>query len=389
FRAARVVRDYEKQNVGVMLTQVERPYLDREATVLGVDHNWRPTQRWNIQTRLIGSQIEEAGETVRGGGGTVWADYDFENGWRSQWILMHFGDDLEINDFGYLSRANLNYAHWQVSRRYTDMPETSAYSSHEWRWRIRATDNDHGLDLQRQFRVNRQSVRRDGGREYLQLNVNAPGYDDRVLRGHGILALPSNVNFHWDRSRPRKGNWELSASTNVYNTGLGHGRKPGFNVKFTPTYFFSDAFSVFTSFFFDHDPQWMIWQRENLVGTFAAEQVQIDAGLNWTVGDRQELRVKLQAIGMDARLRQAWRTLPDGTPVPVDEPVDDFSLQNLGFQVRYRYEIAPLSDLYIVYGRGGYMYDEFARDEARQLADAFSLRDSEQLVVKVSYRFEL
>jgi len=35
------------------------------------------------------------------------------------------------------------------------------------------------------------------------------------------------------------------------------------------------------------------------------------------------------------------------------------------------------------------MYDEFARDEARQLADAFSLRDSEQLVVKVSYRFEL
>src|SRR5690606_9331468 len=133
----------------------------------------------------------------------------------------------------------------------------------------------------------------------------------------------------------------------------------------------------------------MIWQRENLVGTFAAEQVQIDAGLNWTMGDRQELRVKLQAIGMDARLRQAWRTLPDGTPVPVDEPVDDFSLQNLGFQVRYRYEIAPLSDLYIVYGRGGYMYDEFARDEARQLADAFSLRDSEQLVVKVSYRFEL
>ncbi len=57
--------------------------------------------------------------------------------------------------------------------------------------------------------------------------------------------------------------------------------------------------------------------------------------------------------------------------------------------MRSRYELAPLSDLYVVYGRGGYMLDEFGRDEASQLRDAFSLRDSEQLVIKLSYRFEL
>jgi hypothetical protein len=69
--------------------------------------------------------------------------------------------------------------------------------------------------------------------------------------------------------------------------------------------------------------------------------------------------------------------------------VDDFSLRNLGFQVRYRYQLAPLSDLYVVYGRGGYLLDPYGRDEAAQLGDAFSLRDSEQLLVKLSYRFEL
>ena len=389
FRAVRMVRDYEKQNVGMMLTQVERPFLDREATVVGVDHNWRPTERWNIQTRLIGSQVEEAGDTVRGSGGTMWVDYNFGNGWRTQWILMHFGDELEINDFGYLSRANLNYAHWEVSRRYTDMPDTSAYSSHEWRWRISGTDNDHGLDLQRQFRVTRQSVRRDGGNEFAQLNVNAPGHDDRILRGNGILATPTNFNLTWERSRPRKGNWQLSGNARVYLGGIGEDRELGYFVKFMPTYFITDAFNVFVSAFYDHDPQWSIWQHDNLLGSFLAEQIEIDAGANWALGDRQELRVKLQAIGLDARLRQAWRTLPDGTPVPVDEQVDDFSLRNLGFQVRYRYELAPLSDLYIVYGRGGYMLDEFSRDEDKQLVDAFSLRDSEQIVVKLSYRFEL
>ena len=67
----------------------------------------------------------------------------------------------------------------------------------------------------------------------------------------------------------------------------------------------------------------------------------------------------------------------------------DFSLRNLGFQVRYRYELAPLSNLYVVYGRGGYMLDEFSTGAAEQWRDSFSLRDSEQLLVKLAYRFEL
>ncbi|WP_234987714.1 hypothetical protein [Novilysobacter spongiicola] len=72
-----------------------------------------------------------------------------------------------------------------------------------------------------------------------------------------------------------------------------------------------------------------------------------------------------------------------------DHQVDDFSLRNMGFQVRYRYMLAPLSDLYVVYGRGGYMFDEFSVDPDRQLGESFHLRDSEQLLVKLSYRFEL
>ena len=389
FRALRLVRDYDQQNIGLMLTQVGHPYLDRDATVFGIDHNWRPTAQWNIQTRLIGSQVDQAGETVRGSGGTVWADYNFGDGWRSQWIVMHFGDSLQLNDFGYLSRANLNYAHWQVSRRDTDLPGSSAYSSHEWRLRIGATDNDHGLALQRQFRAMLQSNLRDGGNEYMQANVNSAGYDDRILRGNGILRLPPNFNAFYERSRPRKGNWELYGNIGVDNGGIGEGRGLGYNAQFKPTYFVSDAFNVFGLLSVENTPQWMVWQHDNLLGTFRERALEIDAGVNWTIGDKQELRVKLQAIGLDARLRQAWRIAADGTPMPSSEHVADFSLRNLGFQVRYRYELAPLSDLYVVYGRGGYLLDEFAEDPANQLRDAFSLRDSEQLMVKLSYRFEL
>jgi hypothetical protein len=391
FRALRLVRDFDKQNVGLMVTQVDHPYLDRDATVFGVDHNWRPTDQINVQTRLIGSDISQHGQSTQGSGATMIVDYEMAHGWRSQWLGMHFGDSLQINDFGYLSRANLNYGHWQLSRRFTDLPETSAYSSHEWRWRISGTDNDHGLELQRQFRVNRQSIRRDGGNEYAQINVNAPGHDDRLLRGNGILRTPTNFNAFYERSRPRKGDWELYGNIGLNNSGIGD-RRVGYNAQFKPTYFVSDAFNVFIALYAESTPQWMVWKHDNLLGTFDERAVQFDAGVNWTIGSKQELRVKLQALGLDAKLRQGWRTDADGTPMPANDPVndriDDFSLRNLGFQVRYRYELAPLSDLYVVYGRGGYMLDEFSQSEASQLRDSFALRDSEQLLVKLSYRFE-
>jgi len=116
--------------------------------------------------------------------------------------------------------------------------------------------------------------------------------------------------------------------------------------------------------------------------------VDVDAGFNWTIGDHQELRLRLQAIGLNARLQQGYRVGASGDAVPTTEPVDDFSVRNLAFQLRYRYEFAPLSYLYFVYGRGGYRREPFSEDSGRLLGDSFDLRDDEQLLVKLSYRLE-
>ena len=114
----------------------------------------------------------------------------------------------------------------------------------------------------------------------------------------------------------------------------------------------------------------------------------LDAGFNWIMTSRHELRLKLQAIGLNAELRQAYRVDPAGHAIPTDEPVDDFTVRNLGVQIRYRYEIAPLSYLYVVYGRGGFDQQTTAAGSDQLLRDSFSLRDDEQLLVKFSYRFE-
>jgi hypothetical protein len=135
-------------------------------------------------------------------------------------------------------------------------------------------------------------------------------------------------------------------------------------------------------------PDWVIWQFDNLIAGFKQREANIEAGMNWTVGTRHELRLRLQSIAIDARLRQGYRVDPSGDPIPTNEAIDDFTVNNLAFQIRYRYEIAPLSYLYVVYGRGGFEQRVSADDFASALGDSFSLRDDEQLLMKISYRFE-
>ena len=388
FGALRLVRDFSTQNLGLMLTNVDRPFLDRKATVLGADHNWRPTARWNVRTRVFGSDIEQRGERSRDTGGTVWADYEMDHGWRTQWIAMHFGNELQLNDAGFLSRNSTNYIHWQVNRRFTDLPAESRYASKDWRWRVSTDYNDHGQRLDNQFRISRESRLRDGSYEYGQINVNSANRDDLITRGHGAVNLPPNTNAYFKYERPRKGNWAYEVEADLFGDGLEGNHKLGYRLVIKPTYFVSDAFNVYVSLWGRRRPDYLVWQRDNLIGSFDARDLQFDAGFNWTIRNNQELRLKLQAIGLKGGLRQGFRVDAAGTALASNEPIDDFSVRNLAFQIRYRYELAPLSYLYIVYGRGGFEQEISSHDSVGLLQDSFRLRDDEQLLVKLSYRFE-
>ena len=56
-------------------------------------------------------------------------------------------------------------------------------------------------------------------------------------------------------------------------------------------------------------------------------------------------------------LGRPLQTVNYGASPTGNDVVQPFSLRNMGFQVRYRYELAPLSNLYVVYGRGGFGFD--------------------------------
>jgi len=207
-----------------------------------------------------------------------------------------------------------------------------------------------------------------------------------------VVNVPSKLFLFGERFRPRKNHWAFYGSVRYAAEGLGGVDEGATTLYFEPTYHVNDTLSFFAGLEARHNPDWLLWRGGNLLGTFRSDMLFLNAGTAWLIDEKQELRVRLEAIGLDARTRQAWRVAADGEPVAVDETIPDFGLRNLGFQVRYRYELAPLSHLYIAYVRGGSLFEEDIGsrfDATREFTDAFDLRDSEQLLVKLSYRFEI
>jgi hypothetical protein len=392
FYALRATREFDGQGIGAMVTRVERPFLDREATVAEFDHRWTPNAAWSVRSTVVGSQVDQLGTQTRDSGAQVRIDHQIDPVWRQQLYAVHLGDGLQLNDFGFLERNNFNYARYELGRRLTDLPAASVFSAHNWRYAVSRRMDDHGLHIADAWAVNRGSDRRDGGNEFFEFAGWTAGHDDLITRGNGIVNVPAKLFAYYERSVPKKKHWAFYGSVRYAAEGLGGIDEGATALYFEPTYHVDDTLSFNTGLEARHNPDWLLWRGDNLLGTFRSDMLFLNAGVTWLVDSKQELRVRLETIGLHAKTRQAYRVGADGEPLAVDEAIPDFALHNLGFQVRYRYELAPLSYLYIAYVRGGALFDEDIGsrfDAIRDFTDAFYLRDSEQLLVKLSYRFEI
>jgi hypothetical protein len=388
FTAARLTHDFEQLSLGVLLTDVDRPWLDRRARVLGVDQRWQPNAHWTLGLNLVGSEVQQADHSDRGYAATAQIQYDSGGAWRQEVTARHLDDRFEINDFGYLERNDLDALSWEIGRRFTDLGEDSIYTSHDWELELEAEDTTDGLRLTRSVSLERQSSLRNGASQSLGLSFNSAIWDDRLTRGHGAVHLPPTLHLEAAHQQPRHGNWAWMVSSEFFGEGIGGNERLAYSLMVTPTFFWSDTLNLEAGLGWSHQPDWLLWQRDDLIGRYRSQSLQLNAGFNWSIGSRQELRMKLQAIGLRARAESAWRLGERGRPLPDDTPIDDFSVRNLGLQLRYRYQLAPLSDLYVVYGRGGYEQNEEIMDSTDLLVRSLHLRQDDQFMVKLSYRFD-
>jgi len=71
---------------------------------------------------------------------------------------------------------------------------------------------------------------------------------------------------------------------------------------------------------------------------------------------------------------------------PIADANADFGISQLSVQFRYRWEIAPLSDLFVVYTRGSNLPSTPDEDFGSLLRDAWTNEIVDVFVVKLRYR---
>ena len=134
---------------------------------------------------------------------------------------------------------------------------------------------------------------------------------------------------------------------------------------------------------------WLFWNGGREFGRYSRRLDSAGINLSWFPAARHELRLKSQWLAIRAHDGRGYQLQSTGEMQATGESLSDFDINELGLQLRYRYLLGPQSDVFLAYSRGG--ASERDREGGIGTGELFEeaprLRDSDQLLAKIRYRF--
>lgn len=386
FFAFRALVPGETTSVGYLLTKFDSPFAT-DALVQGMDLKLRVGEHQGFDSLFIMSERELGDQIIRDFGGT--ANWSFTSqAWDFSSGMTHYGKNLNFNDFGYLARANFNSVDvGTIWRPQTPRADGGAVS---YNLVVRANFNDEGLKLSDQVFAYRQFDPVGGGFHQSQFLWNTAGNDDLISRGNGPLKRGARLQWREVYRGPQQGKWRHGISLQNFEEGLG-GR--AWNLNVSENFQATNTLSLDLSASFRRSSDWLVWRGQDLIAgnkslfaRYRRTLFSTNVNANWIPTPKHELRLKLQSLIINAADARAVRLAPNGTSYQTDEMIAPLQIRNFGVQLRYRYEFAPLRELYVVYARGGIEQDrQQLRDSIELFQDSFDLRDSDQFLVKMRW----
>ncbi len=368
------------RGLGAMATTVRRP--DRDATVLSSDYHYlTPRGKWKLDGQFMYSRITQEKD---GHGTFLDLSYVPRQGLRHSVSMNYYDEHLNIDDFGFLRRSdsiNFNYIfNWSRSNLPTfKQRQTNIFLSEELNTEGRVVRS--GIFLRQFFTTYNLS------RWRMEVDWFPSRWDDRNSRGNGDFRVDKRgvfqVSYQSDDSR--KIFYRLGATARGEDKG---GMGYTYNLELTAKP--SDRFSASLDLRYTDRSGWLVWTADRNFAEYDAEEWEPRFNMDFFFSAKQQLRFSLQWVGVKAYATDYWEVpAGDGSldrrPVPAVS--EDFAISNMNIQIRYRWEIAPLSDLFIVYTKNGDLDNPVGLSFPNLAGDAFSRPLAEQLVVKLRYRF--
>jgi hypothetical protein len=379
------------RSIGYFLTHVVNNFTNEKATVNVVDFTNVRSNKLTLYTDLLSSEKEG----VSGFGLRSQFVYKPSQLSRRSGSILYFEDSFKLNDFGYLKKNDWFHIGLGSDVTKVDFDESSSIKE-------RKIGIDFNYDSDTSGNSNPMQIRQDYNFKYKDTSSFQASWDLKTS-GKNTTITRKNIDFPYvkkngsfsfnlDYESPSYGTWEYDwrigyETSNKYETWSSEGYERRF-AKIAGSLYPIDDFKLGWQFRVREEDEWLNWIEGNELAVYDLTQNIISVNANWFRGSKHEIRLKSQFVALKAENPISLISDKAGYLYNHDSNVKPFTDGITSFQVRYKYEIAPLSYIYLVYTKGGRIYDDMnERNTSDVFMDPWKNPDNEIFSLKFRLKY--
>ena len=387
FYAFRTIHNVGNHRIGHMATHADKSLIDRQATVNIIDYQYLSDSGLRIEHINMFSNISDEDS---GFGSRTMAMHRPNKEWRYGAEIYYFSDDLNVNDMGYLWRNDLMAYGATVGYTRTDFEDQSISKSRSYNVDYWDQNNAEHENLEQFYSFSFSQSFKSTSNIFIQSNISSKGKDDEITQGSQIspfLRTGNGGNIDFDYRSPQYGPWKYSFGFGVerknYYAYTDRRRSASVGLGYNPR----DNIRTWLRLNHRHRSNWTIRTGEDLYGTFSQKRLSVNTGVTWYRTEKEEFTLKVQTVSFRNQNGQSWQIDGSGYLKKSDQDAQSINLGSLAFQIRYRREIAPLSNIYLVYTRGGSVFFDDEAGNSRIISDTWDEPQGNRFAAKIRYRF--
>lgn len=380
-----------KTTFGHVITNVNNEFTGNSSTVNAIDFDKIYSDKIRVASTMLSSKVENN----NGYGFKASVRYRPNKNNNTNTTLRYFDKNLDLNDFGYLKDADYFQLSSRSSRQNTSYSDESNINMSElsvwWSLSGDTKGNTNPFFINPQF----EYFYKDGSKFNAFITLKTSGKNTTITRKNELYPFAKikssksiTADYEGVISRDLEYDWRVSFDRSPkYNTWDSKGYRKSF-FKFGTKYSIDENLTMSVNFIAKKEKEWLRWLQENEFSSSDLSRREISFNLNWFRGLKHELRLKSQFIALKSQSPKSLVSNQQGYLGQNNKTVLPFDIGQAAFQLRYKYEFAPLSNVYLVYSRGGNIDLEDQDDAYSNLfQEAWSNPSNEIISIKIRLKY--
>ncbi|WP_426370547.1 DUF5916 domain-containing protein [Pseudocolwellia sp. HL-MZ7] len=330
--------------IGVSLNRVDTPSINRVATVASSDLHYAVSEDTSLNFGVIRTESEVDDVLLRDSGWWVTGSSDINEQHSHEFKYFVYGDDLELNDLGYVKRINLKQFEYGYQYK---IPNVSIEQIRDITFSLDSEfkTNVQGEKLPTEIKGSVEVVTNTEFEYEVELKYTSSGFDDLTTRGNHSIWFPSANKITLNLSSPEYFWGKYEAEIEVGGEGWGG---QFYNFEASIIHQFSENINLGVAVSQYNSDSWIDWDEDNIINEYNFTEQGIEFSLNYQIDDTQELRLKFEPLIGKANGIGHYSVKSDGL-AEYQDTIDDFAFSESAFQLRYKYALSKLTALYLSY----------------------------------------